>query len=264
MEAKILNILFIGDIVGNPGRKAVKECINEIRREMPFDYCVANGENAAGGLGITFVIAQELYGLGIDVLTMGNHTWAKKEILNFIDDDLRIIRPANYSKELPGKGSTVIDGRLGIVNLVGRIYMDPAECPFKALDRELEHLKKDVRVIIVDMHAEATSEKCALAWFADGRVSCVLGTHTHVQTADERILPCGTGFITDVGMTGPYEGIIGVDRNIVIEKFRYQMPVRFEVAKGPVQFNAVHIEIDEKTGKSVAIKRINKIIYKER
>lgn len=259
-----MNVLFIGDIVGSPGRKVVKECINEIKKEMPFDYCIANGENAAGGSGITCVVAKELYGCGIDALTMGNHTWAKKEIYNFINDDMRIIRPANYPQEAPGKGSTIINGKLGIVNLVGRVYMDPADCPFKALDRELQHLKKDVRIIIVDMHAEATSEKCALAWFVDGRVSCVLGTHTHVQTADERILPCGTAFITDVGMTGPYEGIIGVDRNIVIEKFRYLMPVRFEVAKGLAQFNAVHLEIDEKTGKSVGIRRISKVICKER
>lgn len=259
-----MNVLFIGDIVGNPGRKAVKECINEIQKEMPFDYCVANGENAAGGTGITQMVARELYGYGINALTMGNHTWTKKEIFNFINDDDKIVRPANYPQELPGKGSTVINGRLGIINLVGRVYMEPADCPFKALDRELENLKKDVKAIIVDVHAEATSEKCALAWFADGRVSCVVGTHTHVQTADERILPCGTAFITDVGMTGPYEGIIGVDKNIVIEKFRYQVPVRFEVAKGPVQFNAVHVEIDDKTGRSLAIRRINKIFCKER
>lgn len=259
-----MNVLFIGDIVGNPGRRAVKECINEIRKEMPFDYCVANGENAAGGSGITCMVAKELYGCGIDALTMGNHTWAKKEIFNFIDDDIKIIRPANYPQELPGRGSAIINGRLGIVNLVGRVYMEPVDCPFKALDRKLEHLKKDVRIIIVDMHAEATSEKCALAWYADGRVSCVLGTHTHVQTADERILPCGTAFITDVGMTGPYDGIIGVDRNIVIEKFRYQTPVRFEVAKGVVQFNAVHLEIDENTGKTKNIRRINRVLNKDR
>ncbi|MGE5615130.1 MAG: TIGR00282 family metallophosphoesterase [Bacillota bacterium] len=258
-----MNVLFIGDIVGNPGRKAVKECLSEIRREMPFDYCIANGENAAGGTGITCAVAQELYGFGIDAITMGNHTWAKREIINFINDDTRIIRPANYPQELPGRGSAVIDGKLGIINLVGRIYMDPVDCPFKTLDRELEYLKKDVKIIIVDMHAEASSEKCAMAWFADGRVSCVLGTHTHVQTADERILPCGTAFITDVGMTGPYEGIIGVERNIVIEKFRYMMPVRFEVARGMVQFNAVHVGIDDKTGKSLSIRRINKVLGKE-
>ena len=254
-----MKVLFIGDIVGNPGRKAAKEMISSIRREMPFDYCVANGENAAGGTGITYVVAQELYKCGIDVLTMGNHTWSKREITNFIDSDSKIVRPANYPQELPGKGSIIIGGKLGIVNLLGRIYMEPMDCPFKTLDRELEYLKSQVKVILVDIHAEATSEKCALAWYADGRVSSVLGTHTHVQTADERILPCGTAFITDVGMTGPYEGIIGVDREIVLEKFLCYMPVRFEMAKGSVQFNAVYMEIDDKTGKTLSIRRLSKV-----
>jgi metallophosphoesterase (TIGR00282 family) len=259
MEEPVLKVLFIGDIVGSPGRKAVKEYLSEIRKEMPFDYCIANAENAAGGSGITCVLAQELYAGGINGLTMGNHTWSKREITNFIDSDNKIVRPANYADGLPGKGSTIIDGRLGIVNLLGRVYLDPVDCPFKALDRELEHIKSKVKAVIVDMHAEATSEKCAMAWYADGRVSAVLGTHTHVQTADERILPCGTAFISDVGMTGPYEGIIGVERDIVVDKFVNGMPVRFEVARGPVQFNAVYIEIDEKNGKSTCIRRINKI-----
>ena len=254
-----MKVLFIGDIVGNPGRKAAKEMISSLRREMPFDYCVANGENAAGGTGITYVVAQELYKCGIDVLTMGNHTWSKREITNFIDSDPKIVRPANYPQELPGKGSVIIGGKLGIVNLLGRIYMEPMDCPFKTLDRELEYLKSQVKVILVDIHAEATSEKCALAWYADGRVSSVLGTHTHVQTADERILPCGTAFITDVGMTGPYEGIIGVDREIVLEKFLSYMPVRFEMAKGSVQFNAVYLDIDDKTGKTLSIRRLSKV-----
>lgn len=254
-----MKVLFIGDIVGNPGRKAAKEMLSGIRREMPFDYCIANGENSAGGTGITYTVAQELYKCGIDALTMGNHTWSKREITNFIDSDSKIIRPANYPQELPGKGSAIIDGKLGIINLLGRVYMDNVDCPFKALDRELEYLKSQVKVILVDIHAEATSEKCALAWHADGRVSCVLGTHTHVQTADERILPCGTAFITDVGMTGPHEGVIGVDREIVLEKFLSYMPVRFELAKGSVQFNAVHMEIDEKTGRTISIRRLSKV-----
>ena len=254
-----MKLLFIGDIVGNPGRKAAKEMISQIRRELPFDYCIANGENSAGGNGITFVVAQELYKSGINAITLGNHTWSKKEITNFIDSDPKIIRPANYPEELPGKGSAIIDGKLGIVNLLGRVYMENVDCPFKALDRELDYLKSKVKVILVDIHAEATSEKCALAWYADGRVSCVLGTHTHVQTADERIFECGTAFISDVGMTGPHEGVIGVDREIVIEKFTSYMPVKFELAKGIVQFNAVHLEIDEITGKTISIKRISKV-----
>jgi len=254
-----LKVLFIGDIVGSPGRKAAKEMISDLRKEMPFDYCVANGENAAGGTGITSVVAQELYKYGIDALTMGNHTWSKREITNFIDSDSKIVRPANYPKELPGKGSTIIDGKLGVINLLGRVYMDYVDCPFRALDRELEYLKTKVKVVLVDIHAEATSEKCAIAWHSDGRVSCVLGTHTHVQTSDERILPCGTSFISDVGMTGPQEGILGVDRDIVLEKFITGMPVRFELAKGTVQFNAVHMEIDDKTGKTLNIRRLSKI-----
>ena len=254
-----MKVLFIGDIVGSPGRKAVKQYIGEVQREYGFEYCIANGENAAGGSGITCVIAKELYSCGIHCITMGNHTWSKREITNFIDDDPRIIRPANYPSELPGKGSVIINGRLGVINLLGRVYMDPVDCPFRTLDIELEKIKKHVKAVIVDMHAEATSEKCALAWHVDGRVSGVLGTHTHVQTADERILPFGTAFLTDVGMTGPYEGIIGVDREIVLEKFRYSMPVRFEVAKGKAQFNAVILDIDEVTGKTVNIYRISKV-----
>lgn len=254
-----MKVLFIGDIVGNPGRKAAREMITELKKDMPFDYCISNGENSAGGTGITYVVAQELYKAGVSAITLGNHTWSKKEVTNFIDSDTRIIRPANYPQELPGKGSAVIDGRLGIVNLLGRVYMDGVDCPFKAAEREIEYLKSFVKVIIIDMHAEATSEKCALAWHLDGKVSCVAGTHTHVQTADERILPCGTAFISDVGMTGPYEGIIGVDRNLVIEKFLTHMPVKFEVAKGPVQFNAIHLTIDDRTGKTLEIKRISRV-----
>lgn len=254
-----MKILFIGDIVGNPGRKAAREMIQTIRSEMPFDYCIANGENSAGGIGITYVAAQELYRAGVDAITMGNHTWSKKEITNFIESDTKLVRPANYPSGLPGRGSTVIDGKLGVINLLGKVYIEGADCPFRAAEREIEHLKNFVKVIVIDMHAEATSEKCALAWHVDGRVSAVLGTHTHVQTSDERILPCGTAFLTDAGMTGPHEGVLGVDRELVLEKFLTHMPVRFEVAKGLVQFNAVHLEVDEKTGRTLAIKRIAKV-----
>jgi metallophosphoesterase (TIGR00282 family) len=254
-----LRVLFIGDIVGSPGRKAVKKYIGELRSKYRFDYCVANGENAAGGSGITYVVAQELYNCGIHAVTMGNHTWSKREITNFIEGDTRLARPANYPPGLPGQGTVIIDGRLGVISLLGRIYMDPVDCPFRTLDRELELLKKQVKAVVVDIHAEATSEKCALAWYADGRVSAVIGTHTHVQTADERLLPCGTAFISDVGMTGPYEGVIGVKRDLIIEKFRTSMPVRFEVAKGPVQFNGVILDIDEKTGRTHDIQRISNV-----
>lgn len=258
-----MRILFIGDIFGSSGRKAAKEMISEIKRDVKFDFCIANAENAAGGSGITYLVAQELYKFGVDGITLGNHTWSKREVTNFIDSDSKIVRPANYHKDLPGKGSTIISGpagKIGIVNLVGRVYMDIADCPFRAADQEIEYLKTQVKIIIVDMHAEATSEKCALAWHLDGRVSGVLGTHTHVQTSDERILPCGTGFITDVGMTGPHEGIIGVNRDIVIEKFIRNLPVRFEAAQGIAQFNAVLLEIDEKTGRCSSIVRIQKVM----
>lgn len=258
-----MKVLFIGDVFGNPGRKAVKEMIHKLKKERQIDFCIANGENAAGGSGITYVVAQELYRAGVDGITLGNHTWSKREVTNFIDSDSNIVRPANYPSELLGKGSAILQGekgKIGILNLMGRVYMDSIDCPFKAADRELEYLKAFVKVVVVDMHAEATSEKHALAWHLDGRVSCVLGTHTHVQTADERILPFGTAYISDVGMTGPYDGIIGVKRDIIIEKFITHMPVRFEVAHGPVQFNAVYMDIDEKTGKTMSIERIHQVM----
>jgi len=258
---EILKVLFIGDIFGSPGRRAVKEMIPVLKKEYEFDYCIANAENAAAGAGITHVIAQELYKYGIDALTMGNHTWSRKEVFNFIESDDRIVRPANYPSDIPGKSHVIIDGKIGIINLLGRVYMDYIDCPFKAAEKEIDYLKThhNLKVIIVDMHAEATSEKAALAWFLDGRVSSVVGTHTHVQTADEKILPFGTSFITDVGMTGPYEGILGVDRNIIIEKFIKRLPVKFEVAKGSVQFNAVLLDIEETTGKTLGIRRISRV-----
>jgi len=257
-----LRILFIGDIVGSPGRKVAKEMICKLKKEEEIDFCIANGENAAGGSGITYVIAQELYNSGVDGITMGNHTWSKSEILNFIESDNKLVRPANYPEDLPGNGYAVLNGKNGkiaIVNLLGRVYMDYIDCPFKAADRVLEHVKKEVKIVIVDFHAEATSEKTAMAWHLDGRVSAVLGTHTHVQTADERILPFGTGYITDVGMTGPYDGIIGVNKEIIIKKFLTGMPQRFEVAKGRVVFNAILLDIEEKSGKTTSIRRISEI-----
>jgi metallophosphoesterase (TIGR00282 family) len=259
-----LKVLFIGDVVGNPGRKAVKSIVPEMKRNLSIDYCIANCENSAGGNGITYAVAQDLFNCGIDGITLGNHTWAKRDVANFIDTEVRIVRPANYPQDLPGKGAAVIsrEGKspIGILNLMGRVYMDGADCPFRTADREIQYLKDFTKVVIVDMHAEATSEKNALAWYLDGRVSCVLGTHTHVQTADERILPRGTGYITDAGMTGPYEGILGVDREIIINKFLTFMPARFELAKGRTQFNGVLLEIDERTGRTYQIKRINQLL----
>lgn len=259
-----MKVLFIGDIVGNPGRKILKRKISEVREKHDHDYCIANGENAAGGSGLTYKVSDEIFKSGVDVITMGNHTWAKNDILNFIDNSAGLVRPANYSAILPGKGHAVIEksGKcpLGVLNLLGRVYMDPVDSPFTKADNEIEYLKDLTKIIIVDMHAEATSEKAAMAWYLDGRVSAVIGTHTHVQTADERILDRGTAFITDAGMTGPYEGILGVDREIILRKFLEPMPVRFDLASGISQFNGVLLDICEKTGKTLNILRINELV----
>ena len=256
-----MKVLFIGDIFGNLGRKSLKKHLKEMKRKYDVDFCIANGENAANGRGITYSIASDLYKMGVDCITLGNHTWGKSDILNFIDDDEKMVRPANYPSNLPGRGSRVISNekgdKIGVVNVLGRVYMEGVDCPFTAIEREIDYLKQFVKVVIVDIHAEATSEKCAIAWDFDGRVSAVLGTHTHVQTADERILPCGTAFLTDVGMTGPYNGIIGVDRNIILKKFKTCMPQRFEPATGMAQINAVYLDIDDKTGRTSKIERIN-------
>jgi metallophosphoesterase (TIGR00282 family) len=257
-----LKVLFIGDIVGNPGRRLIKKKLEDLKNKLNFDACIVNGENAANGNGITYYIANELYNAGVDAITLGNHTWSKKEVMNFLDLDKRIIRPANYPKGLPGQGSTVIsinNKKIAIINLMGRVFMDNVDCPFRSAEREIEYVKDFTNTVIVDFHAEATSEKNALKWFLNGKVSLVVGTHTHVQTADERILNQGTAYITDVGMTGPSDGVIGIDKNIIIQKFLTLLPARYEVAKGKVQLNAVLVDIEDNTGKSISIKRINQI-----
>lgn len=250
----------VGDIFGKPGRKAVKELIKTYRNQYELDFVIANGENAAGGNGITREIANELYNAQIDFITMGNHTWDKKEIFQFIDTDKKIIRPANYPPGTPGRGLAIVplsNGlKIGIINLSGRVFLPPLDCPFRVGERIVEEISKETHIIIVDFHAEATSEKIAMGWFMDGKVSAVVGTHTHVQTADERILPYGTGYITDVGMTGPHDSILGVKRDIVIQKFLTQLPARFETAQGVAQLNAILLEIDETTGKTMGLKRI--------
>ena len=256
-----MRILFVGDIFGNLGRKVLKKHLGNLKRENNVDFCIVNGENAANGRGITYSISSELYGMGVDCITLGNHTWGKSDIVDFIDEDVRMVRPANYPEELPGRGSRIITNdnnkKIGVANVLGRVYMEGVDCPFRAIEREVSYLKQFVKVIIVDMHAEATSEKYAIAWNFDGEVSAVLGTHTHVQTADERIMPDGTAFLADVGMTGPYDGIIGVDRNIILKKFKTYIPQRFEPATGLAQINAVVIDVDEETGKACSIERIN-------
>ena len=256
-----MKVLFIGDIVGSSGRDIVKDLLPQIKIENKVDVVIANGENAAGGNGLTERVANELFDNGVDFITLGNHAWDKKDILDFIDNEERIIRPANYPPGTPGKGHRIFTKhgiKLAIANLQGRIYMQPLECPFRVMDNILLQLADQVKIIIVDIHAEATSEKMAMGYYLDGRVSAVLGTHTHIQTADDKILPKGTGYITDVGMTGPYESILGVKKENIIARFLTQIPNRFEVATGTSQLNAVLVEIDDDTGKTIKIERLQK------
>jgi metallophosphoesterase (TIGR00282 family) len=254
-----LKVLFIGDIIGEPGRKMVRTNIRSLVETYAADLVIANGENAAGGFGITAEIAEDLFSLGIHVLTSGNHVWDKKEIEPYLTKQDRLIRPANYPPGNPGYGSVVIStnaGKAAVLNLEGRVFMSNLEDPFRVAEREIEKLKKETPVVIIDFHAEATSEKVALAWHVDGKASAVIGTHTHVQTADERILSAGTAFITDAGMTGPTDSVIGVRKEQAIARFLYQTPHRFEIPKGPLHLNAVLLDIEGKTGKAKTIERI--------
>ncbi|HYA89155.1 MAG TPA: TIGR00282 family metallophosphoesterase [Nitrospirota bacterium] len=254
-----MKVLFIGDIIGEPGRKMVRTNIRALLESHAPDLVIANGENSAGGFGITSEIAEELFSLGIHVLTSGNHVWDKKEIEPYLTKQDRLIRPANYPPGNPGYGSVVIStnaGKAAVLNLEGRVFMSNLEDPFRVALREIENLKKETSVVIIDFHAEATSEKVALAWHVDGKASAVIGTHTHVQTADERILNAGTAFITDAGMTGPIDSVIGVKKEQAIARFLYQTPHRFEIPKGPVHLNGVLLDIDAETGKAKGIERI--------
>jgi metallophosphoesterase (TIGR00282 family) len=256
-----VRILFIGDIVGSPGRSAISRELHRLVDRHAVDLVVANGENAAGGFGITPDTAAELYRQGIHVLTSGNHIWDKKDNSGFLDREDRIIRPLNYPPGTPGRGSTVLETpagiKVGVLNLEGRVYMKNLDCPFRCADAELELLKRQTDIILVDFHAETTSEKASLGWYLDGRVSAVVGTHTHVQTADERILPNGTAYITDVGMTGSFDSVIGVDKHQAIQRFLTQQPVKFDIPKKDLRINAVVIGVEVKTGKAVSIERIN-------
>ncbi len=254
-----MKILFIGDIVGKTGRLAVKSLLPLIVNKYKVDLVLANGENAAGGFGITEKVASELFSYGIHVMTSGNHIWDKKESIPYIGKEARIIRPLNYPPGVPGYGSTAITMRgirIGIINLSGRVFMSSMDCPFRVGMAEIERLRKETNIIIIDFHAEATSEKIAFGYYVDGKVSAVIGTHTHVQTADEKILPGGTAYITDVGMTGPSDSVIGIDKEQIIERFLLQMPRKFETARGGGIFSAVVIEIEDDTGRSTAIQRL--------
>ena len=260
MAAGRIKILFIGDIIGEPGRNAVAKWVPRMREVHDPDLVIANAENSAGGFGVTPKIAEDLLRLGCDVLTSGNHIWDKKDSIPFIRESGELLRPANFPAGAPGRGSAVYTARGGarvaVVNLMGRLFMKDLDCPFRAAERIAESMRRETPIIFVDFHAEATSEKQAFGWFIDGRVTAVIGTHTHVQTADERILPGGTAYLTDAGMTGPHEGVIGVERAEAIERFLTGMPNKFKVAANDVRFCGVCVTADVATGRALAIDRI--------
>ncbi|MFC0471979.1 TIGR00282 family metallophosphoesterase [Halalkalibacter kiskunsagensis] len=254
-----MRILFIGDVVGAPGRKMIKEYTMKLKQLYKPTITIINGENAASGKGITEKIYKGFLDAGAQVVTLGNHSWDNREIFEFIDDAKALIRPANYPAGVPGKGYTLVkynDIEIAVINAMGRTFLPAIDCPFEKIDEILEEIQGRTPYIFVDFHAEATSEKQAMGWYLDGRVSAVVGTHTHVQTSDERILPKGTAYLTDVGMTGPYDGILGVEKEAVLHKFLTNLPVRFEVAEGREQLSGVIIDINPKTGLATSIKRI--------
>ncbi|HJV65546.1 MAG TPA: TIGR00282 family metallophosphoesterase [Geomonas sp.] len=256
-----VKLLFIGDIIGKPGRDALSRELHRIVDRHYVDLVIANGENAAGGFGLTAETAQELFKCGVHMITSGNHIWDKKDSLEYIKREERILRPANYPEGTPGRGSAIASTpggvKVGILNIEGRVFMNNLDCPFRCADREIARLKEETPVVFVDFHAEATSEKASLGWYLDGRVSAVVGTHTHVQTADERVLNAGTAYITDAGMTGAFDSVIGVKKEEAIYKFVTQRPAKFEIAKKDIRINGVVIEVDEKTGLALGIERIN-------
>ncbi len=256
-----VKLLFIGDVIGKPGREALSRELHRIVDRHMVDLVIANGENAAGGFGLTEETAQDMFKCGVQMITSGNHIWDKKDALEYIKREERIVRPANYPEGTPGRGTTIVKTpggvKVGILNMEGRVFMNNLDCPFRCADREIAKLKEETPVILVDFHAEATSEKVSLGWYLDGRVSAVIGTHTHVQTADERILTAGTAYMTDAGMTGAFDSVIGVKKEEAILKFVSQRPSKFEVAKKDIRINAVAIEVDEKTGLALGIERIN-------
>jgi 2',3'-cyclic-nucleotide 2'-phosphodiesterase len=255
-----MRTLFIGDIVGNIGRNTVKALLPKLADKYKLDLVIANGENIAGGFGLTEPLVSELFRMGIHVITTGNHVWDKKDIINFISKENRVLRPLNYPPGAPGYGSviyTLHDGtKVGVINLLGRVFMHGLDCPFRTASTEIDYLRKETNIIIVDLHAEATSEKIAFGYFADGKVSAVVGTHTHVQTADEKILSGGTAYITDVGMTGPSYSVIGIEVEQIIQRFLTGMPDRFITAGGAGILSAVVIDINNDSGKATAIQRI--------
>ena len=257
-----MRVLLIGDVVGKTGRRLISELLPGIISQYQVDVCVANGENAAGGVGITADIARQLLDSYVQVITSGNHIFNKKDIEEYIKTEPHLLRPANYPPGVPGAGSCIIElpnrEKLGIINLMGRVFMANLDCPFRAALSEIQEIRQQTHNIIIDFHAEATSEKIAFGWYLDGQVSAIIGTHTHVQTADERILPKGTAYLTDVGMTGAMDSAIGIKLDQVLHRFLTQMPVKFEAAKHNLQLSSVLMDIDPATGKAVAIQRLNK------
>lgn len=255
-----LKILAIGDIVGGPGREIIKQKLPGLLKKERIHFCIANGENTAGGSGITPALTAELLACGINCLTTGDHIYKRKEIIPYIGTQPNLLRPANYSPEAAGNGYglyTLTNGiKIGVINLQGRVFMPPSDCPFHTVDRIIKQLQAETKIIIIDIHAEATSEKIALGWHLDGQVSLIFGTHTHIQTADERVLPNGTAYITDVGMTGPYTSVLGRRSDQVLSAFINQMPTQFEVAKDDVRLAGALVTIDSKTGKALNIKRV--------
>ena len=256
-----MRIHFIGDIFGKPGRDLIRRGVGPLVEHHAIDLVIANGENAAAGSGITRELGDQILGWGVDVMTSGNHIWSKREAIDYIGAEPRLLRPANFPAGVPGNGSYLArsaDGRTaGVINIMGRVFMQPLDDPFAVVMREIEALRPRAKVIVVDFHAEATSEKAAMGWYLDGKVTAVLGTHTHVQTADERILPKGTAYLTDVGMTGPHDSVIGVEVELALNRFLSGMPNRFEPATGNPRLHAVVIDADEKTGRALDIERLS-------
>lgn len=254
-----MNVLMVGDVFGEPGRAAVRKLLPRLRQEHHVDLAVVNVENAAGGFGVTAQICREILDAGADVMTSGNHIWDRKEVVEYIARENLLLRPANFPTGTPGAGWVTVKAgphRVAVLNLMGRVFMAPIDCPFRKADEVLPELRRETPVVLVDMHAEATSESVAMGWYLDGRVTAVVGTHRHVQTADERVLPGGTAYITDLGMTGPVDSVIGVDRDLILQRFLTQMPIRFEPAKGPAALHGALIVLDPETGRASDIRRI--------
>jgi len=249
----------VGDVFGEPGRAALARLLPGLRQQHAIDFCVVNVENAAGGFGVTPPMARQFLAEGADVMTSGNHVWDKREIVEYIAKENLLLRPANFPLGTPGVGHVTVKcgpHKVAVLNLMGRVFMLPIDCPFRKADEVVPELRKDTPIVLVDMHCEATSESQAMGWYLDGRVSAVVGTHRHVQTADERVLPGGTAYITDLGMTGPTDGVIGVDRDLILQKFLQQMPVRFEPAKGPAALHGAVIVVDPDSGRASDIRRL--------